>query len=160
MRVLVRNGFILIDESDYPKMRGYDWWISRRRTNTYVMGTTGRMGKLVYLHRVILGLSKGDGVEVDHIDCDGTNNSRCNLRVVPTHTENLANRRKFTGTSKYKGVHWATNEKKWHSTLSYKDRTVYVGYFDDEDDAARAYNEMAVRMFGVDYARINVINNE
>lgn len=159
MKVPVRGGYALIDDGDLPLMDGYDWWVSRRRyTNSnasYVMGTTGRMGKLVYLHRIILGLKTGDGVEVDHINNDGCDNRRTNLRTV-THTHNLANMVKVRGTSRYKGVHWARNEGKWHSNISYNDKTVPIGYFDSEEDAARAYNRKAVELYG-GYARINVI---
>jgi hypothetical protein len=56
--------------------------------------------------------------------------------------------RKFRGTSRFKGVHWAKNEGKWHSNISHRNRTVGIGYFDTEEDAARAYNRKAVELYG------------
>lgn len=112
-------------------------------------------GKTMYMHRVILehhGLLEG-GKEVDHIDGNPLNNQKSNLRVV-TQQQNNWNQHKVTGTSQYKGVCWDKRAKKWMAYVSLDRKQKHLGYFTDEKEAAKAYDEAAKEHFG-EYAKLN-----
>jgi len=104
------------------------------------------------MHRLILGLTDPQ-IITDHKDHCGFNNTRENIRAV-THKQNAANTRKRAGySSQHKGV-----SKKpgygWAGTIENNGRKIHLGYFEDELDAARAYNDAAKELFGV-YACLN-----
>lgn len=104
------------------------------------------------LHRLIS--SAGRGQLVDHIDGDGLNNRRSNLRLV-TAAENSRNRRKASGiiqSSRYKGV--LRSGRKWLAGITCDGQRFNLGSFTDEREAARAYDAKALAIFG-DFARLN-----
>jgi hypothetical protein len=104
------------------------------------------------MHRQIMDPPKGK--IVDHIDGNQANNCRANLRIC-TRRENGCNRSKPVGTtSRFKGVSWHKATGKWAATIHFKRRAFWLGYFDDEAEAARAYDAKAVELFG-EFARLN-----
>jgi hypothetical protein len=107
------------------------------------------------MHRLILGLTSDDPLEVDHINGDRLDNRRSNLRVA-NQSQNLANQRKTRGASRYKGVDWHERHQLWRARIQKDGKRRLLGWFASEDEAGVAYNEAAVRLFG-EYARLNVI---
>lgn len=91
----------------------------------------------ICLHRLLLGLVDGDGLQVDHINVDKLDNRRSNLRVV-THAQNMQNHPGFGGTSAYRGVSWDKRDRKWRAYANVNGRKRWIGYFADELDAAQA----------------------
>lgn len=91
------------------------------------------------LHREIMCLDREDPREVDHINGDGLDNRRENLRVV-THLEQMQNRRPQAGYSRHRGVTFAKRRKEqpWHARAQVGGRVHHLGYFDTEDEAAEA----------------------
>lgn len=115
----------------------------------------GRRSSLL-LHRVILGRVLGrelvKGEIVDHIDGNGFNNTRRNLRLA-THQENIRNSRKYRRTaSGYKGVHWNKQSRKWQAEIIVNGKEVYLGRFNDALEAHEAYCAAAIKYFG-EFAR-------
>ena len=94
---------------------------------------------------------------VDHIDRDKANDSVSNLRWC-TSQQNNRNRTKSTGTSsRFKGVRWDAANKRWKVTTKINYRNIHIGVFEDETEAASAYNEY-VRSHGLDeFFVLNVI---
>lgn len=80
-----------------------------------------------------------NGLVVDHIDNDKLNNELSNLQII-THRENSSKDKKG-GTSKYVGVHWSIRHGKWVSQISINNVTIKLGYFEDEIEASRVYQE-------------------
>lgn len=146
------RGVALIDDGDYDRVRQYHW-----SNNGVGYPRAWIDGSKVRLSRFIMGCRKGDGVYVDHWDRNPLNNQRHNLRPC-TQSQNMANATKprHGVTSKYKGVRWHTQRHKYTAQISINDRSVYVGIFESEDDAARAYNAAALRQYG-EFARLNEV---
>ena len=91
---------------------------------------------------------------VDHIDHDGLNNRKRNLRLC-TFAENCRNtRRTAPSTSKYKGVHWNKRRKKWAASIRFDNKTYHLGCFDSELAAALAYDQAAKKYHGA-FASLN-----
>ena len=108
-------------------------------------------GKRVHImmHRVIT--SCPDGREPDHIDGDGLNNTRGNLRVS-THAENMRNQPSHT--ARHKGIDFHKASNKWRTRIRVGNNLIVVGYFKIEEEAARAYDEAALKYHG-EFARLN-----
>lgn len=158
---LTRGQVATIDVADWPLVRAHTWHACSYGRNSWRAETTLRVNKRsihIRLHRLLMGLTKGDGKCVDHINGDGLDNRRSNLRVCTRH-ENLCNRRKFVDdrtTSRYKGVSWHTKENKWRACVKVNGRQIELGHFDSEAKAAVVYNQAASKHFGT-FARLNVI---
>jgi hypothetical protein len=95
------------------------------------------------------------GYCVDHKNGDGLNNTRNNLRIV-TIAENNYNKRKSLNvrSSKYKGVSIDKRTNKWRAIIYHKYIKIHLGFFDNEEEAARAYDEAAKELYG-EYAVLN-----
>ena len=122
-------------------------------------GYAGRYekGKCILMHRQIM--NPPEGMVVDHLSGNRMDNTRSNLHVC-TPAENCRNRPKRRGSSSnYFGVYWVKQRNKWMAVICLggkHNRT--IGYFDDETDAARAYDRAAVMHFG-EAARLNFPTN-
>lgn len=144
------NGKVaFIDDEDYAWVSQWHWCATLCNGKWYVkrdvMANHSR--STILLHRALLGLDDPD-VEVDHVDGNGLNNSRQNLRTC-THQLNQMNRPKLEGcTSKHKGVFWSKIRNKWAVQISVNKRRKHVGYFTDELAAAKAYNEAVSELYG------------
>lgn len=107
-----------------------------------------------YLHREILGLAAGDPRECDHVDGNGLDNRRANLRIA-TRAEQQCNRDKpDCSLRRFKGV--SVSGKRFVASITSNYKLIYLGTFDTEEEAALAYNLAALRLHG-DFARLNVI---
>ena len=94
---------------------------------------------------------------VDHIDRNPFNNCKDNLRICTVH-QNTFNRAKYRGnpTSKYKGVSWNAKHKRWYAFIRFNGKRIYLGNFEVEANAARAYNDAAMQFFK-EFAYLNQI---
>jgi hypothetical protein len=111
----------------------------------YIAATVN--GKQVAMHRFIMGSPAGK--EVDHINGDKTDNRCSNLRVC-SRAQNQANAVKKFGN--YKGVGFY--KKQWRARLMIDYQEVHIGLFDEEGEAAAAYDSVALQIFG-NFARTN-----
>lgn len=153
--------FCLIDADLYPQLSQYSWSVDKAHGGThthYVRTRPYKNGKreCIFLHREVLRLRGLDptGFEVDHINHDGLDNRTVNLRLA-TKTQNRRNRvKQRNSNSRFKGVHKIDNG--WIARIGGKANRIYLGYFSSEIDAAMAYNEAALRLFG-EFAVINEI---
>src|SRR5690606_21975431 len=105
----------------------------------------------VPMHRQIMGFP--EGMEVDHIDRDGLNNRRSNLRLA-THHQNAYNAQKRKSRSGFRGVTWYAPYQKWVAVIMHQGKKHYLGYFDDPADGGRAYDEAARKLHG-EFATLN-----
>jgi hypothetical protein len=109
------------------------------------------------MHRLLVEVNLGQ--EVDHINGNGLDNRKENLRVC-TKSQNLGNQKKtklyggVATSSKYKGVSWDKRVQKWVAKIGINGKRVYLGLFEDEEKAAEAYNKAALEYFG-EFALLN-----
>ena len=159
---LTKGQFALVDDQDYQWLNQWRW-----RYHKSTNGKTGyafrneRIGpgkrRHVSMHRLIMGA--GEKQEVDHVDTNGINNQRSNLRVC-TRTQNRSNLSAYrTNTSGFKGVSWDKGARKWAARIAAKGRRIHLGLFTNKIEAAHAYNQAALRYHG-EFAHLNNVQEE
>lgn len=143
---LTRGLEAVIDAADVDLVSGVNWTVSGCWRTFYVKRGEYIDGGLrtIYMHRVLTGDVKG--TQVDHIDCNGLNNRRNNLRLA-TPSENTRNIRiRRTNTSGYKGV--ARYKNKWVAYIMLNRKQKHLGYFDTAEAAHAAYVDAAHQLHG------------
>lgn len=155
---LTRGKYTFVDNEDYELLWKLGRWFcsdhgyaskDARKSDPWPTRS------VLYVHRVVMewaGLLES-GLEVDHIDGNGLNNQKHNLRMV-TKAENQMNRACAIGLSRYKGVYLSKATGKWVAQIKLAGKQKYLGYFKTQEDAARAYDNAAKNTFG-EYARLN-----
>lgn len=154
---LSQGQFALVDDEDFEWLNQWKWQALKHRDSFYaVRNTGGRIArKCIFMHRLIMGLTDSK-IEVDHEDLNGLNNQRNNLRKA-TRSQNAANMRsRKNSSSKYLGVYWDNNRQKWSAAITKNYKKKFLGYYDNETDAAKAYNDAAAKTHG-EFANINKI---
>lgn len=147
---LAGNRIATIDTADRHLVEGRFWHLrgSDRRARYAVCHSKER---ILQMHRLIMDAS--DDVIVDHINGDGLDNRRCNLRLV-TQSQNQWNRRSASGSSSsYVGVSHRGNGR-WRAAITKNNKCVWLGTFGSEEEAACAYDVAARKMHG-EFARLN-----
>jgi hypothetical protein len=153
LRPYESGAMTVVDEDDFWVFSLWEWHLLQTQGGRRY-AFRNEDGRFVYLHRAISGAEAGS--DVDHIDGDGLNNSRANLRACNAK-ENAGNRRKNrhyrngATSSRYKGVGLAGNG--WTVRVAHQ----HVGWFESEEEAARAYDDAARRYYG-EFARVNFPN--
>jgi len=151
--IKLSNGFeAIVDDEDYEHLSQFKWHYCQH-------GYARKNGKMVNrvkgpstaMHRLVTGAPKDK--QVDHINGNRLDNRKHNLRLC-TNAENTRNQKKYKGSSKYKGVCWYARDGLWHARIKVDYKTIHLGYFQNEEDAATAYNFAAIKHFG-DFARLN-----
>lgn len=135
----------LIDAADAEWAAQYRWYLNdgyARRGEHF----PGRRLVAFAMHRELLGLTLGDGVEVDHINRDKLDNRRSNLRET-THSGNMQNKGSHADTSsRYRGVSWNKARRRWQAYLSAGGRKITVGRYRTEDEAHEAVSAARLRL--------------
>lgn len=153
------QGKVALVDDDMHWIDAWKWHLRRSGRNLYaahhIFNNKTRKSKCFYMHRIIAGAKPGD--KVDHINGDGLDNRKCNLRIC-TNSENMQNmhRLKRNKTSQYKGVSRHRKSKKWTARIRLNYKLHYIGSFASEKEAARAYNTKASELFK-QFARLNPV---
>lgn len=154
--LLTKSKVALVDNWEYERLRKHSWHASLYRNTYYALTGNGKTQARVKMHHLVLPLLPG--LEVDHIDGNGLNNQRENLRLC-TSSQNSMNQRPQLGTtSRYKGVCWDKARNKWEAKIVVKNKTIHLGRFKVEKDAALVYNVAAIKYFG-QFAYLNTTND-
>lgn len=98
-----------------------------------------------------------NGHTLDRINVDG-NYEKSNCRWATKIVQQMNMVERINKTSIHKGVCWKSDRKKWKAYISVKRKQIHLGYFDDENDAALAYNKKALELYG-DYVYLNKVGN-
>lgn len=153
---LTKGKLALVDVDDMSRLTEHNWcatfkrgaWRAQRKV------ASGGTRTHIYMHREILCLR---GPEcVDHIDGNGLNNQKSNLRLC-TNAQNRQNQKTpCTNTSGMKGVSWDKKKGRWRAHIGIYGQCKFLGYFGDTLAAGLAYNNAATVLYG-EFARLNVI---
>lgn len=154
-KIILNYGkYALVDDDVYESVVALGkWWCAFRDNNTYARNKNN-----IYMHRFILKV-EGSQNYVDHKNRNGLDNRRENLRVTNVYNNFLNHRgnpNKKGRSSKFKGVVKAKDCVRWRVYIGLNNKTIYLGSFKKETDAALKYNEKAKELFG-EYAYLNEI---
>src|SRR6266508_3911655 len=147
---LTQGKTTIIDFEDFDKVRGYKWCILAGTRTSYAKRAVCINGrtKTILMHREILGLTSLNQF-VDHIDGNGLNNQRENLRIASKRENGWNQTHKMKAcSSKFKGVCWHKTAKKWESYINVHRHKINLGLFNSENEAAEAYITAAKTYFG------------
>jgi hypothetical protein len=145
-----------VDAADYDLVAQYRWWVwegigQRGRFGPYAQAKigSGRGAPKKLMHQLLTGNPR-----TDHVNHDGLDNRRVNLRVA-TATQNLGNQRPVRGgSSPFKGVYLRRDTGRWKAQIKVSGRWMSLGCHDTDADAARAYDIAAREAFG-EFACLN-----
>lgn len=153
---LTRGKFAIVDDEDFEELAKHKWNCQITKTEgrnyAYRVGVRPDGGKTtVRMHRQIIGES-AKGMDIDHIDGDGLNNQKSNLRPCTRSQNNGNARMPRNNKSGFKGVSFDKNRGLWVAQADGK----HAGRHTSKEDAARAYNKKAFEIWG-EFARLNDI---
>ena len=141
---------VLVDDDDFNFLSKLTWHVAKRKYTFYAETRINKRN--ISMHRLLIGFKYE---VIDHIDADGLNNQRYNLRGC-SQSQNLANMRLSThNTSGFKGV-CKTKQGRYHVGIYLNNKRKHIGCFTDPIEAAKAYNESAIKYYG-EFARLNEI---
>lgn len=153
IKLINSNNFAHVDDECYPALIKYRWREDQGYAVTNIKTERGEK-KIIAMHRMIL--QTPEGVQTDHVDRNGLNNLRENLRCA-THSQNKANSKiPSNNTSGYKGVSWDRQKNRWLAYIKVNGKQINLLRYKDPVDAAKAYNEAALKYFG-EFANLNKI---
>jgi hypothetical protein len=146
---LTLGQFAIVDDENYEYLNQWKWHASKRHYTYYAARrlTIGKnKSKLIYMHRSIIDVK--NGLEVDHINRNGLDNRRSNLRQC-TRGQNARNSKKpKTNTSGFKGVHFHRARNKYTAYIKVNKTKKHLGYFMTAIEAARVYDKNALKYYG------------
>jgi len=148
---------VLVDDEDYEKVSRYHWYIRRRKYVSYARRIVIRKGVKYteFMHRLIMDCP--DGMYIDHINHNGLDNRKENLRIC-TNMENSHNQVKHKPTTlgMIKGVSISPciKSKPYKAHISCNGKAKDIGYYATIEEAALAYDKKALELFG-QYAQLN-----
>jgi hypothetical protein len=148
---LTQGKYAIVDAEDFEKLNRHKWFARIDKCTYYATRIENK--KKIYMHRQIKPPPKG--FVVDHINHKGYDNRKANLRIVAI-AENNRNCRKTIkdSSSKYLGVSLCKSTNKWRAVICISGQDFHLGYFDDEIEAAKAYDE-AVKKHRGEFAVLN-----
>ena len=155
--IQLTRGYVAVVDDEFAWLDNWKWHATSGRGGPYAVRCSYPFEKnkpiKIQMHRIILGLSKLDSRQVDHRDHNTLNNTRSNLRIA-TRTQNMGNRKKQDGSSRYRGVSWDKQYKRWRAAIRINGRSKTLGRYLKEEEAAMAYDKAALDHFG-EYANVN-----
>jgi len=152
---LSQSKFALVDDEDYERVNQYKWCINSNGYAVTSYRDSNGKRKAMKMHRFILNLNKGDSL-VDHRDTIRINNQKYNLRVA-SFVENLRNQKiNKNNKSGFKGVRLHKPSSLYIAQIGINGKQKHIGYFKCPVEAAKAYNEAAIKYFG-EFAQLNEI---
>lgn len=158
---LTQGQVALVDDEDFAHLNQWKWFANYNKAikGFYAIRTDYSSGhrRDLLMHREIMKTPKG--LICDHINHNTLDNRKVNLRNA-SYSENMYNSRgRINSTSGAKGVSWVSRVSRWRAYINYGGRQLHLGYFVNFDDASKAYDEMALKLFGT-FAYTNGEDND
>jgi hypothetical protein len=149
---------VIIDDNDYELIKQHTWCLEKAEGDVFYAITNIRKKigtkSMLRMHKLLHPEYK----IIDHINGNGLDNRRCNLRECTTAQNSYNAKKSRNKSSKYKGVSWSKRNLLWKGYVTVNCKTKWLGYFKTEKEAALAYNTHAKLYFG-EFAKINIIED-
>lgn len=145
---LTQNACAIVDTKNLRLLNVHRWNLMAQRGLQYARRYVGR--KIIYMHREIMNAP--NGMQVDHINGNGLDNRRVNLRICNSSQNQQNARKKKSASSQFKGV--GRHGKKWRARICINYKKMYLGRYKSEFMAASAYDQKAVELF-CEFANLN-----
>lgn len=145
--ILTKNRFTVVDYDDFEKLNQFVWYAHLSSGRNFYAARRDCLNKFIYMHREIINAKKG--IFVDHIDGNGLNNCKENLRVC-TYQQNQFNKKypRIDNKLKIKGVCWDKKRKKFRTEIMHNSKRIFLGRFSVLGDADSAYRKAEEKYFG------------
>lgn len=142
---LTQNKYALIDDEDYDNISKYKWHAAFQCGIYYARKSFKINGKwkIIPMHVYLMGQTPKHKKCIDHIDGNGLNNQKNNLRWATTQENGQNRKMNYNNKSGFKGVVWQKNLKKWQAGTFVKGHYMYLGVYNDILKAAKAYKKYA-----------------
>jgi len=147
---LTQGKFARVDPEDYPGLIRHKWSAAKQANTFYAVRSHEKIQ--IRMHRRIMNAPAH--LVCDHIDHNGLNNTKRNLRLCTKQQNAINQRPRKDGSSKYKGVCWHKRNKKWQARIHHSGRYYHLGTFKSQRAAALAYDSAARKYHG-DFACLN-----
>jgi hypothetical protein len=161
--LLTRNQYAIVDPADFYVVSKYKWHARKSTQTYYATSTQYENGNRInlHMHRLVMQYKLSPerctlhaDLLVDHINGDGLDNRRANLRLATSAQNNYNRRITSRRTSKYKGVDYRPSKRAYRARITVDKKKIFLGHFTDEISAARAY-DAAARKYHKDFACLN-----
>lgn len=152
---LTRNKRAIVSNEDFAKLSEHKWCTRESGGIFYAVRNSKKIDKrgkrgMIHMHKEILKPKLGT---IDHIDGDGLNNQRSNLRIA-TLSQNQYNRKiNINNKSGFKGISYFERDKKWRAVISANKKYIHIGLFTSKVAAHKAYKEASIKYHG-DFRKI------
>ena len=138
---LTQNKFTIVDDEDYEHLNQFNWHIKKGRNTYYAVRTNFKLNKKIPMHRIIMNPS--DNMQIDHINGNGLDNRKENLRVCNRYQNGGNSRLSKSNISGIKGVSWNKKNKKWVAQICINSKQGNLGSFINKFEAKEAYEKAA-----------------
>ena len=139
-----KGKFAIVDDDDYDELNKTKWFATSHGKTFYVHKDYIRK-KTIHMHRVINKTPLG--METDHVNRNGLDNRKCNLRSCNRSKNNMNTSLKANNTSGYRGVVKHSARKGWKAQIRLNNKYIHVGYFNSPEEASVAYCKKAKELF-------------
>ena len=150
---------ILVDDEDFQYFSQFKWYLNHKGyAQRNQRDLERKTNKSVVMHKEVARMCGVIGLP-DHINGNKLDNRKCNFRGV-THSQNAMNKKpQWNARSQYKGVSWRGEKDrgaKWRARIMVENKSINLGSFRTDAEAALAYNAAAIKYHG-EYARLNEV---
>tara|TARA_R110000868_G_scaffold146432_1_gene367237 strand:- start:666 stop:1151 length:486 start_codon:yes stop_codon:yes gene_type:complete len=154
---LTQGKVALVDDEDYDYLMQWKWFANKKGSTFYAVRSlhSNNVRKTIFMHRLITN-NINTKMQTDHLNGNGLDNRKINLRICTTSQNSMNRGLQINNTTGFKGVNYDKFSNKFRAQIRVNNIYKNLGYYIDPKDAARAYNEAAIKLHG-EFANLNKI---